>query len=380
MKKLLYIVLAAILYAVCFDSYSAILPAQEWGRKKGNNINVATKIEPPRIRVRCYAPNGGFRVDGGDIIILEQGQTEKVLVRNTGSVLSLWSCGWPDGCRWLSYKVLPGQWWKIVELNPPPRIGMEMEGVYIRCDAPNGGFTVDGGRMIILERGQEKQVKVKGEGSTISLWSCGWPEGGRWISYRVFSGQRWKIVETDQPPCIVMRRIPGEAELVDGDKDGILDFIEDDLARRFAPEVRLPPGNVDWTRPASVDWYLARVTMRYDRSGWFDSEILKLGQVTQANIYRQSISTGGQTIYSSQNRKEFFLQPPNDSVHSGSPPGDWRVYVHVMRYSGGGYAVQYWFFYPYNDFVSWFNHEGDWEHITVITNKEGNKLRRAYYA
>lgn len=45
------------------------------------------------------------------------------------------------------------------------------------------------------------------------------------------------------------------------------------------------------------------------------------------------------------------------------------VYAHLFRYyhvpeSGyTEYAVQYWFFYPYNDWVA--DHEGDWEHIDV---------------
>ncbi|HEY0094388.1 MAG TPA: hypothetical protein VGB96_08695, partial [Archangium sp.] len=53
-----------------------------------------------------------------------------------------------------------------------------------------------------------------------------------------------------------------DALLVDADADGIDDGLEDQLAAKFAPEVRLAPLSIDWTRPANVDWYLARVHMR----------------------------------------------------------------------------------------------------------------------
>src|SRR5690606_41598556 len=33
--------------------------------------------------------------------------------------------------------------------------------------------------------------------------------------------------------------------------------------------------------------------------------------------------------------------------------------------------IQYWFFYPYNDWVASVNHEADWEHITVVASGDG---------
>jgi len=159
------------------------------------------------------------------------------------------------------------------------------------------------------------------------------------------------------------------------------------LARKYAPEVHLAPAGDDWTRPANVDWYLARVQMRFDHPGCPDCEILAVGSVTQSNMFSQSHTTKGtfckhtdKRLYSKDSEKKFFLQPPNDDVHKGSSnPADWIVYTHVKSKIGGGYYIQYWFFYPYNDSVASVNHEADWEHITVTLNERGEPVS-VYYA
>ena len=44
------------------------------------------------------------------------------------------------------------------------------------------------------------------------------------------------------------------------------------------------------------------------------------------------------------------------------------IYAHIFTEDGGSRrdVIQYWFFYPYNDWIN--NHEGDWEHINVIVS------------
>lgn len=171
----------------------------------------------------------------------------------------------------------------------------------------------------------------------------------------------------------------------DKDNDGIPDVLEDSLARKYAPLVRL--ASTDWTRPANVDWYLSRVHMRFNHTRCPDCEVLAKGKVTQANMHQQSHETKTDVIckhtgtkqYSNKSDK-FFLQPPNDDVHKGSSnQGDWRVYVHVNKTRAGGYYVQYWFFYPYNDWEGILKHEGDWEHISITLDAKQNPIR-AYYA
>jgi hypothetical protein len=185
----------------------------------------------------------------------------------------------------------------------------------------------------------------------------------------------------------------------DGDNDGVGDSYEDDLARKWAPEIHLSPSSKDWTRPANVDWYLARVRMRFHQVGCPDDQLLNRGYVTQSNIYQQRerrrdrywfCTKSGSYLYSKDSHPEFFLQPPSDSVHAGSSSSSqWKAYVHVRYYPSGvsffgaqiipaqSYVIQYWLFYPYNDSYGSINHEGDWERVTVVTNRYGS-LRYVY--
>jgi hypothetical protein len=43
------------------------------------------------------------------------------------------------------------------------------------------------------------------------------------------------------------------------------------------------------------------------------------------------------------------------------------IYAHLFRASSG-YVIQYWLFYPFNDWVA--KHEGDWEHINVLVSSD----------
>lgn len=193
------------------------------------------------------------------------------------------------------------------------------------------------------------------------------------------------LVEPEEAPLARSE----QAVIVDADADGIDDVLEDQLAAKFAPEVRLSPDSIDWTRPANVDWYLARVHMRFDHDGCPDCEVLALATPTQANLSTQShkLKSGllcghNSTAYASKDsHKEFFLQPEDDNVHKGAPSSGWRIYVHTKKSAlvTGGYNLQYWFFYPYNDSVASVNHEADWEHITVTTDAAG-AFYSAWYA
>jgi len=163
---------------------------------------------------------------------------------------------------------------------------------------------------------------------------------------------------------------------VDGDADALDDGLENCLLQRHAPVLYLP-WSLDGAKPANVDWYLSRVHMRFHHDGCPDCQVLALGSVTQASLINRSHSEkdwlcahAGTTRYSygdGFNASEtFFLQPPDDTVHNGSTnPADWKVYGHVYKNALGGVNVQYWYFFPYNDGPSGFNHESDWEHINV---------------
>lgn len=163
---------------------------------------------------------------------------------------------------------------------------------------------------------------------------------------------------------------------VDGDVDGVDDGLENCLLQRHAPVLYLPL-DLDWTRPSSVDWYLARTHLRFHHDGCPDCSILALGSVTQTSLLNRShgeknwLCAHTSTLRSSSSgewveNETFFLQPPDDATHGGSAnPADWKVYGHVYRNRFGGVNLQYWWFFPYNDGPAGFNHEADWEHVNV---------------
>ena len=175
---------------------------------------------------------------------------------------------------------------------------------------------------------------------------------------------------------------------VDADADGLDDGVENCALNDHAPVAYLPLG-LDWTRPANVDWYLQRSALRFHHNNCSDDQIVALAGLTQTRLvnqyhrrkhgvaslhpcshYGDLIGSGSSSSYDDD--QHYFLQP-NDATHAGSAnPADWIVYGHVYPNDIGGMNVQYWFFYAYNDNIASFNHEGDWESITVRLDPRGN--------
>ena len=58
-------------------------------------------------------------------------------------------------------------------------------------------------------------------------------------------------------------------------------------------------------------------------------------------------------------------------IRTGPDSARWAqptVYAHPFTDHLSRFVIQYWYFYPFNDFVG--NHEGDWEHVNVILRSE----------
>lgn len=191
------------------------------------------------------------------------------------------------------------------------------------------------------------------------------------------------------PPFVV-------TDPTDADGDGIPEQLEDHLMTTFGPELRLPPDDIDWTRPANVDWYLPKVRMRFDHAGCPDdsTNILNVGAITFDDIHAQRhyLKSSGLGLcqhsdsaadlrYSNKKALEFFLQAEDDAlVHPGIPPtrsSEWRTYIQVrpssyVRADGeaAAYDLQVWYFFAYNDFIASANHEADWEHMTLSISKD----------
>lgn len=151
------------------------------------------------------------------------------------------------------------------------------------------------------------------------------------------------------------------------------------IIERFAPHVHLNPD--DPNRPANVDWYLSRVSMRYHHDNCKDHEILPLGEVTQARLVEQRHfdnkslcrhDDGKETTSLTSDR--FFLEIADAaSTYAGSPRADWKTYaVWVPSEKAPLVDIEYWFFYPFNDNVAMFDHESDWEHVRVTVDPSGD--------
>jgi hypothetical protein len=158
--------------------------------------------------------------------------------------------------------------------------------------------------------------------------------------------------------------VPCASPAEDLNGNGLDDALEQRLLERFAPTVLLAPG--ERALPANVDWYLARAQLDPDP----EPEL----QVTQASLL------GDWDAVLRRMHRQVARLKPNPAARPGSADErDWVVYGHVYPAKGGGQNVQYWFFYPFNDFHWLFDHEGDWEHITIRVD-EGGRPVGAWYA
>ena len=125
------------------------------------------------------------------------------------------------------------------------------------------------------------------------------------------------------------RRPPQPLPAGDADGDGLSDELEAALAARFAPIVILDPR--DQNRPASIPWLLSHFGGPQDGQDGFPA-----------------------------------------AIRPGSAdPRDWVTYVHVYPRTDGDINIQYWFFYTYNDGPWFFDHDADWEHVTVHVDPAG---------
>ncbi len=162
-----------------------------------------------------------------------------------------------------------------------------------------------------------------------------------------------------------------------GDDPALPAATQDQLIKAFAPRLNLHPA--DATRPANVDWYLARVSMRYNHPICPDHEILALGKVTQAALGAQShpvdktfCQHDGSNVRKSAADDGFFIQVANHATYAGAPRAEWKTYVVWRPKAAGLVDIEYWAFYAYNDGFLTFNHEADWEHVTVSIDPKGN--------
>ncbi len=169
---------------------------------------------------------------------------------------------------------------------------------------------------------------------------------------------------------LALAALPSVARPLDLNQNGMDDALEDVLLQRFAPVVILAPG--ESALPANVDWYLARAVLD-------PVPAPKLAFTRGLGINQAALLGDWFAILRKERREPATLRPGVAARPGSSDPRDWVVYGHVYSAQNGDWLLQYWFFYPFNDGHFFFDHEGDWEHITVRLDDAYHPLG-AFYA
>ncbi len=143
------------------------------------------------------------------------------------------------------------------------------------------------------------------------------------------------------------------------------DEAEQALAERFAPVVRLVNQPVECGpgepyQPSAVELVLGDPSVAL-RGPWAEGDVIRAGPTAE------DLSDG---LFG------YYLDFPGNPLEAGCDYERWSratapglaptTYAHVTTEAGIGdrLALQYWFFYPFNDFTN--KHEGDWEMVQLV--------------
>jgi hypothetical protein len=122
---------------------------------------------------------------------------------------------------------------------------------------------------------------------------------------------------------------------------------------RFAPLLLLlAPG--ERALPANVEWFLAR--SRLEVAG---GAVL----VTQAPLAERTGAGAGR------------LRPAATARAGSDDPREWVTYSHAYRGEDGAWLLQYWFFYPFNDFHGLLSRRAD-PQAAPASGRQGGASRR----
>jgi len=139
---------------------------------------------------------------------------------------------------------------------------------------------------------------------------------------------------------------------------------EQDLAAKYAPDVRLVEqteecGPGEPYRPMDVYRLFGDSTVAL-RGPWNSTDLVKIGPTAKdlAGLYEYHLDFPGNALDPGCDYERWARR-----LEAGSPP---TVYAHVATdpAAPGKLALQYWFFYAFNDFNN--KHEGDWEMIQLV--------------
>ena len=151
---------------------------------------------------------------------------------------------------------------------------------------------------------------------------------------------------------------------------------------RFAPVLHFHPNETHF--PSSIEWYLERIQLWFDRRFKRDIPVGITGSTSLSTLAHQKCHDIGSA---GSEQTPFFMEITHDGderlVESGDTDSA-NVYVHVRpALSADSMSdIQYWFFYPLNGWDDRHHrHDGDWEHITVrVTNTPTPEPTAIYFS
>ncbi len=245
----------------------------------------------------------------------------------------------------------------------------------------------------------------------------GWPSVGLLLSLaalglgacapvRGIRGNYVDFIRPDQHPPLVGAAADAdslwgpaaESERGDGIAESRRAALEE-LVRKFAPTIVLPvadhirvAGRKYRLLPTEVSLYTDTLrldvvaTSPYRYSGPVDIPLHDLtpdslaGLARAALRYQSNVTELAAWYYDfpGTNPREWWqaygrLRTGADSARWSQP----TVYAHPFVDPAGQLVIQYWYFYPFNDFIG--NHEGDWEHVNVILSPDHTEIQGADY-
>lgn len=142
---------------------------------------------------------------------------------------------------------------------------------------------------------------------------------------------------------------------------GAADDPEQALAEKFAPVVALVDQDQDCGpgepyQPTDVDVVLGNPSVAL-RGPWDDDQHIVAGPTAgdlSAGLYGYYLDYPGNPLEAGCDYEKWM-----DATGVGTP----TAYAHVAA-EQGRLALQYWFFYPFNDYTN--KHEGDWEFVQLV--------------
>jgi len=286
--------------------------------------------------------------------------------------------------------------------------GNPMDGILVRFVADIEG-TIEGDTRVLTGITNSSGYVI----FSVTLEYTGW-EVGHSIAVSLIAGDGYSVLSGQNTWTNVSYDLNSQFQVaIDEDGNGVHDAWEMQLARKFCPSLQLShptywvaPEPVEYITLSKNDLWMSIFNMG---DGRFVGDYTQ-DQITVSSWYnpKPSILTTNHYAGLECNAYRFVGRPYNWSfgpyfivyhhnyAGNGNGPSAWKafyqseqmsnshahtVYAHLFKMDDNRVAIQYWFFYPYNDWAN--NHEGDWEHINVIADycnpSASNLLQVDYY-